>query len=123
MTDTPAKTYADEVQTLIAERLKIKGKTLGKSLSRAGRLLPKWAHREGRYIVQASEMMDHPKLRLMIDQSKLEKAHSDLVTHLKTIDPKERRKARVLSLLGAVSFNLIVVVVALITYLWWRGFV
>ncbi len=66
--------------------------------------------------------MAHPKLRLMVDEAKVEKAHKTLVEHLKTIDPVERRKTPVLGTLGVVSFNLIVVVVALVSFLIWRGY-
>ena len=123
MTGDSVNKYTDEVQSLIEERLRIKGRTLEKALARAGRLLPKWAHREGRYLVQASQLMGHPKLRLMIDESKVEKAHDLLVAHLKTIDPNERRKTRVLGVLGVVSFNLILVFAAFIVYLVWRDYV
>lgn len=122
MTGDYVNKYADEVKSLIEERLRIKGRTLEKALARAGRLLPKWAHREGRYLAQASQLMAHPKLRLMIDESKVAKAHTALVTHLKTIDPSERRKTRVLGLLGVISFNLILVFAALMAYLLWRGY-
>ena len=66
--------------------------------------------------------MAHPKLRLMIDESKVAKAHTSLVAHLKTIDPSERRKTRVLGVLGVISFNLILVFAALMAYLMWRGY-
>ena len=123
MTGESVNKYADEVHRLIEERLRIKGRTLEKALARAGRLLPNWAQREGRYLAQASDLMDHPKLRLMIDEAKIEKAHMSLVTHLKTIDPSERRKTRILGTLGVISFNMILVTIALISYLIWRGFV
>jgi len=123
MTGDSVNKYADEVHRLIEERLRIKGRTLEKALARAGRLLPNWAQREGRYLARASDLMDHPKLRLMIDEAKIEKAHMSLVTHLKTIDPSERRKTRILGTLGVISFNLILVTIALISYLIWRGFV
>ncbi|AKS46845.1 hypothetical protein SAMN05444287_1969 [Octadecabacter temperatus] len=122
MTGDSVNKYADEVQSLIEERLRIKGRTLEKALARAGRLLPKWAHREGRYLAQASQLMAHPKLRLMIDEAKAVKARDLLVAHLKSIDPKERRKTRVLGILGVISFNLIIVFAALMAYLLWRGF-
>jgi hypothetical protein len=114
--------YTDEVKRLIEQRLRIKSATLDKALSRVGRLLPTWAQREGRYLTQATQVMAHPKLRLMVDEAKVEKAHKTLVEHLKTIDPVERRKTRVLGTLGVVSFNLIVVVVALVSFLIWRGY-
>ena len=74
-------------------------------------------------------MMDHPKLRTMVDQSKFERAHKALISHLKTIDPVlktidpvERRKTRILGVLGVISFNLILVVAALLIFLMWRGY-
>jgi hypothetical protein len=122
MTGDHANKYADEVRRLIEQRLKIKGHTLEKALARARRLLPQWAHREGRYLARASQMMDHPKLRTMVDQSKFEKVHKALISYLKTIDPVERRKTRILGVLGVISFNLILVVAALLIFLMWRGY-
>jgi len=87
MTGDHANKYADEVRRLIELRVKIKGPTLERALARTGRLLPQWAQREGRYLAQASQMMDHPELRMMVDQTKLEKAHKALISHLKAIDP------------------------------------
>lgn len=123
MTGVAVDRYAEQVRHLIEERLRIKGRTLEKALSKAGRLLPKWAQREGTYLVHAQQYLGHPKLRLMIDEAKVTKAHRALVAHLKSIDPKERRKTRILSLAGAISFNLLFVIGAFIFYLWWRGFV
>jgi len=122
MTGGQVEIYMDEVRTLIEERLRIKAQTLEKALARAGRLLPKWAQREGRYLAHAGQFMGHPKLRLMIDAAKVEIAHKKLVEHLKTIDPSERRTTRVLGVLGVISFNLILVIAALIGYLMWRGY-
>ncbi len=123
MTGGHVDKYADEVRNLIDARLRVRGKTLEQALSRAGRLLPKWAQREGRYLAQAAQFMGHPKLRLMIDEAKVEKAHTALVAYLESIDPDERRKTRVLGVLGVVSFNLILVAGALIGYLVWGGYV
>ncbi|MCF2905297.1 hypothetical protein L0666_09870 [Octadecabacter sp. CECT 8868] len=122
MTSATIHRQSDEVRTLIEERLRVKGRTLEKALAKAGRLLPKWAQREGTYLVHAEQYLGHPKLRLMIDEAKVAKAHQTLVEHLKSIDPKERRKTRLLQLAGAVSFNLIIVLGAFIFYMWYRGY-
>ncbi|SLN42830.1 hypothetical protein [Pseudooctadecabacter jejudonensis] len=118
-----AKTYAEDIKTLIEDRLRLKSRSLSHAIRRAGRLLPAWARREARFIAQAETMMAHPKLRVRVDEAKLARAHADLTNYLRTIDPKERRKTRVLGILGTVSFNLIVIVAAFVTYLVWRGFV
>lgn len=117
-----ANKYADDVRSLIEQRLQIKGRTLDKTLARAGRLLPKWAHREAHYLAQAAQHMGHPKLRPMIDDVKLKRAHKLLVAHLKAIDPVVRRKTRILGVLGVISFNLILVVAALLIFMMWRGY-
>lgn len=122
MTGDHAEIYAEEVRLLIEKQLRIKGKTLERAIGRAGRLLPKWAQRDGRYLAQATELMAHPKLRLMVDEHKVEKAHRNLITHLETLDPSERRKGFILSVLGSVSFSLIAVLGALVCCLMWRGF-
>ena len=123
MTVASVDKLAEDVRALIQERLRIKARTLEKALAKAGRLLPKWAHNEGKYLVHAQQFMNHPKLHLMIDEAKVEKAHDKLVTHLKTIDPAERRKTRVLGTLGVISFNMILVVAGLFAYFMWRGFI
>ena len=40
---------------------------------------------------------------------------------LKDIDPKERRKDAVLSILGSVVMNLILLGAVILAFLWWRG--
>lgn len=123
MADNTIEHYAEVVRSLIETRLRVKARTLEKALSKSGRLLPKWAQRDGTYLVHAQQYLGHPKLRLMIDEAKVEKAYQGLKAHLKTIDPTERRKTRVLGLLGVVSFNLIIVAGAFIGFLVWRGYV
>jgi len=115
--------YQDEVKTLIEERLRIKGATLEASVTRAGRLLPKWARADAQRLVTAGQLLKHPKLQQTVDTAAVEKSRKALVAHLKTIDPKERRKTQILKLLGAVSFNLIVVGAAFVAFLVWRGYV
>ncbi|WP_296418697.1 hypothetical protein [Pseudooctadecabacter sp.] len=117
------ETAAENIRALIEERLRLKARSLSHGVRRAGRLLPPWARREARYLVQAAEMARHPKMQARIDDARVAKAHRDLTEYLTSIDPKEQRKTRILKVLGAVSFNLIVVVAAFITYLVWRGFV
>jgi hypothetical protein len=123
MSAGPVNKYVQEVRALIDARLRVRGRTLEQQLKRAGRLLPAAMQREGRYLVQAETFMDHPKLGRMIDAAKVETAHRRLVAHLKSIDPAERRKTRLLGIAGVISFNLIVVSGALIGWLVWRGYV
>jgi hypothetical protein len=60
---------------------------------------------------------------MMMDQKKIDKAERELKLALEAIDPADRRKGMVLSILGSVAFSLIVVFAALMIVLRWRGFV
>lgn len=66
--------------------------------------------------------MIHPKLRMGVDVARTHRAHKNLVVYLKGIDPNERRKTKILGVLGVVSFNLIAVAIAFIALLMWRVF-
>ena len=58
----------------------------------------------------------------MMDVQAITTAHSDLITHLEGIDRGERRKSAILAWLGTVAFGLIMLFVAVIVVLVWRGF-
>lgn len=123
MTANDVEKYAEELRALIEERLRLKAPTLERALKKAGRLLPKRAQRDGMFIVEVQGLMSHPKLRATVDEAKVAKAHGDLVAHLKTIDPKERRTNNILSTLGSVGFSVLMVLIGLMAVLMWRGFV
>lgn len=111
----------DEVRKLLEERLRIKGRSLAHQLRRAGRLLPKRMQRDGRYLDQARTMTAHPTLALMIDDTRVKAAHKRLVSHLKSIDPKEERKTKLIRIAAVIAFNLLVVIVLFLLVLNWRG--
>ena len=115
--------HAEEVRQLIEDRLRIKALTLDAAVRKAGRLLPGWARRDARCLVQAEEMSRHPKLHRQIDAPRVAKAHENLTRHLTDVDPNERRKTRILGILGVISFNLILIVAAFVAYLVWGGYV
>jgi hypothetical protein len=106
----------DEVSALLAERLRVRGRTLEIQLRRAGRLLPRALQREGSYLVQANLLTQNPKLARMIDAAKAEAAHRNLVAHLKSIDAGAARRGKLLNLTALIAFNLLLVSGLL---LWW----
>lgn len=116
-------TQIAEVQQLMAERLRIRGKTLDQQVRKAGRLLPRAVRREATYLAQAQGLTNHPKLSMMIDAGKATAAHARTVEFLRGVDPKGRLKDRVISALGAISLGLIVLFVAVIWFLWNRGII
>jgi len=43
--------------------------------------------------------------------------------HLSAIDVADRRRGKLLSLAGALAFNLLAVAVLFIVWLWWRAYI
>lgn len=114
---------AETVRRLLDERLRIRGRDLSHQIRKAGRLLPRPVRNDLSFVSEARNMLTHPKLRLMVDEAKVEAALERSVVYLKTVDPSERRKDRLLGMAGVVAFNLIVVAAVLIGVLVWRGYV
>ena len=102
-------------------KLGIKARSLPKGMKRAGRRLPKDAHRAADVLCQARVQSGHPKLSRMVDPEAVEAAQLALHGHLDKIDPKERRKDRVLSMLGTQAFNVLAVIALVVGLMIWRG--
>lgn len=117
------ETQIREISDLLGDKLGVKGKTLETQSRRIGRLLPKKLRRDVTYLAQAQVLSQNPKLLRMVDELKVRQAHRVLVDYLQTIDPADRRKGALLSALGIVVFNLLVVFVVLVAVLRWRGIV
>lgn len=102
-------------------KLGVKAVDLRSGMKRAGRRLPKDAHRAAEVIGAAKMQAAHPKLARMVDASAVEAAAERLHGHLEKIDPKERRKDLVLSMLGAQAFNILAVIALVVGLMIWRG--
>ena len=113
----------EEVRGLMAERLRLRGATLEDQVRRAKRLLPRTLVREAQYLAQAETLMRNPKLARMVDAEKARGARDRLTAHLMTVDPKERRKDRILGILGGLAFNLLLIGALAVIWLRWRGVV
>lgn len=93
------------------------------ALKTARRRLPRRIFQQGMLLANAAPLIDHPKLRLTLDEAALHKAARDVCAHLKTIDLADRRKGRVLDILGSMAFSLLVVIVLVLLVLRWRGLI
>lgn len=117
------QSQVDEVRDLMETRLRVRGKTLGQQVHKAGRLLPRAQRREAVYLAQAATVMAHPKLSRMVDANKADKAHARLTQFLKSVDPKDRARGKFLGWLGSLAFGIIVVFVLVDVVLVQRGIV
>jgi hypothetical protein len=119
MNATLLDTQIEELRALLRTRLSIRGKTLPAQIRKAGRLLPRAVRRDATFLAEAQAMMQNPKLARMVDPAKLDLAHKSVVTFLESVDPKERRKDRLLGLLGYLALNFLLFGAAFITWLVW----
>ncbi len=108
---------ADRIARLIEERLRVRGRGLETKLRRAGRLMPKWIRQEAQTLVQAQQFSASPKLMKLIDPGQIDQAYERCETWLKSVDPGERRKDRILGFLALNVFNLSVVAAGLLVTL------
>lgn len=104
-------------------KLGVKSRTLSQALRRAGRRLPRRLRAQGRQLVEAQKRLGNPVLARQLDWVALERAFQDISAHLAAIDVAGRRKDRILDLAALIAFYILVVVVAFVFWLWWRGYV
>lgn len=115
------RNQVETLDTLMQAKLGVRGKSVSARFKRAGRLLPKRIHKAGRIIAEAESAVANPRLARLYDPSTLDAAFADVATFLKTIDPADRRRGKVLGLLGGMVFNLILLMGAVIALLYWQG--
>lgn len=123
MLEEELSTKAQALAALMEKHLGARGKTLEASLRRAGRQLPKGLRAKAQMLVEAEQMAKHPKLVRRIDESAVKAACNDLEVYLKGIDHAERRKTRALNIAAGLALNLLILVVAFLVFLRWRGLI
>lgn len=119
-------TLAEEIaalRLLLRQKEGGRGADLGSALRRARHRLPRRVYRQGQKLARAEAFVDHPKLRLTLDEGPLKTAARDLREHLEAIDLADRRKGFWLSVLGGIAFSLLVVMALIVVVLVWRGMI
>jgi hypothetical protein len=113
---------ADRVARLMEDRLRIRGRDLAEKLRRGGRLLPRAVRDEAAYLAEAVTMAQHPKIGRMLDEERIAHAYDACLRHLNGIGARERRIAALVGIAASVAFSLLVVALAFVGVLVWRGF-
>lgn len=123
MTPQDLEPQIAEIRSLLESQLRIKGRSLDQQIARAGRLLPRKVRGEALFLAQANMLIQNPKLARMINQDRVGQAHRTVAGYLNSIDPKDRRKGRLLNIAGVIAFNGLLIAGLVIAILVWRGFV
>lgn len=111
----------EKLDAALREKLRLRGRTFAARVRKAGRLLPKRVHRAADTITQIQMRATHPKLSRLNDPVVFKRAVAVIHDHLDTVDPAERRKDRILGILGGLVFNLIVLIAAALMLMRWKG--
>ena len=96
---------------------RVSGQDFSDALRRAGRLLPRGVRRDGAELERARAMFGHPRLERQIDFNALRAASRRIEAHLDGVDVADLRRGRILSLLGVLAFNLLVVMAGLLIWI------
>jgi hypothetical protein len=113
---------ADRVAQLLEERLGLGGRDLSAKMKRAGRSLPKKVRDSGRLLATSAHRAQNPKLLGQIDMAEVTEAYDICVKHLIGIEPANRRRELFAGVLGSVGFGVLVLAVAILGFLVWRGY-
>jgi hypothetical protein len=119
--DADITAKAESLRLALRAKLGVRGRDFAQAADRAGRLLPARLRKQAAVIVKAQGLGGHPKLMRMVDVTAITKAHVEISTYLSAIDPKERRRTKVLRWVGGIVFNLILVAVCFVIWLIWSG--
>lgn len=119
--DIAAKSLA--IRQQLETKLAVKSRDLPQALRRAGRRLPRQVRAQAAILVAAEKQAGHPKLARQLDGGAVQEAYAKVTAHLRAIDVADARKGRILGLAGVIAFNLLLVMVAFVLWLWWRGYV
>lgn len=114
---------SETLSELLREKLGLRARSLSAQLEKAGRLLPRRLKRAKSVILKAERHAEHPKLALTVEPGAVDTAFADITVFLDEIDPADRRKGKILGWLGAVVFNLIVVLALLVGLLMWQDLI
>lgn len=115
--------YVEQVSALLQERLRIKGRTLTRQVSKLGRRVPRKIKKDAAFLAQANALQEHPKLAQMVDQAQVVRAGDAVIAHLRSIDPRDVMIDKILRLLAKISALGIAIVIAVIWYLWDQGLI
>ncbi|MGR1582790.1 hypothetical protein ACSSNL_15115 [Thalassobius sp. S69A] len=111
-----------ELEKLLAEKHGLRSGRFEQRLAKALRRAPRSVRRAADRFVVARVQMGNPKLMRLMEPGGIDADFQILRAHFRAIDVADRRKGMVLSILGSLSFSLLVVFGLVMLWLVWRGF-
>ncbi|WP_417724746.1 hypothetical protein [Salipiger sp.] len=122
VTDQDIAPHVARLETLFEERLALRRGGFEARAAKAARALPRLLRRDLARVVEAQRLSGHPRLARTVDTAEVKLAADRVAQGLKAIDPADRRRGRLLGMLGALMFNLALLFAAVVIVLVWRGY-
>lgn len=113
----------DELRVLMAKHLGVNAKSFKRACASAGRRIPRRLRAGAARLAEAAEMAQNPKLQRYMDAQALDADYRALRDWLGQKDLAEDRKTRRLNLAALIALQVLVIAVALIVFLNWRGLI
>lgn len=96
-----------ELRRLMRRQLGLRGQTVGSLTGRSRRVLPGHVQAALERLAHDEELMQHPALRLMVEEDPHDKDVKLVRRHLLQVDVADRRKGWWLGMAGGLAVNLI----------------
>ena len=106
---------------LMGQKLGVGGKGLSARTRRAGRALPAKVRRAADALSEAEAAAGHPKLAQQADPAALDQAYRTATEWLEPIDRPAKRRAAVMDWIAGTAFNFLLIGLAVLAVLLWRG--
>jgi predicted nucleic acid-binding Zn ribbon protein len=111
------------IEALLETRLAATGRDLRAKVASVRRRLPARVRKQADVLVQMHKRLENPKLALKTDPSAAAPAFTVCRDYLEGIKPHKMRRRKRSALIAGIAFKILVVLIALLVVLRWRGFV
>lgn len=111
-----------ELEQLLAEKHGLRSGRFELRMAKALRRAPRAVRQASDRFVATRVQMGNPKLMRLMEPEGIKEDFQTLRAHFRSIDVGDRRKGVFLSILGSLSFSLLVVFALLMIWLIWRGY-
>jgi hypothetical protein len=111
----------DKLAGLMRERLQLGGSDLRRTLKKARGRMPRRFRREIDHMLQALDLVAHPKLARQVDMARIGRAADEMTEFLKTIDVQRLRELRMFDIATTLALNLVLLAALVAGFAWWQG--
>jgi hypothetical protein len=120
MSATTIQQMADRVAQLMQDRLHLKGRSLDEKLRRGGRQVPRRLRAPARFLADAADLAQNPRLAMQIDSAAVAEAYDRCIAALGGSGRAGRWMTWGLNRLATIVLSLMVLAALIVLVLRWR---